>query len=93
MNRFQKENGTLSWRKNHEILLIQPWGKDSFRVRSTLSPEILDTPWALLQPAVVKPCIEIKDSGALIQNGKITAKISPNGAIGFYRSADDSSII
>ena len=76
MNRFREENGALIWSKNHETVLIQPWGKDSLRVRSTISPEISDTLWALLNPISLKPRIEINDAGAVIQNGKIKAKIS-----------------
>ena len=36
MNRFREDNGALIWSKNHETVLIQPWGKDSLRVRSTI---------------------------------------------------------
>ena len=70
MNRFQEENGALIWSKNHETLMIQPWGKDSLRVRSTILPEIIDTLWALLTPVKVKAKIEINDNGAQLRNGK-----------------------
>jgi alpha-D-xyloside xylohydrolase len=93
MNRFREENGALVWSKNHETLMIQPWGQDSLRVRSTMTPEITDTLWALLTPAKVKSRIEINDAGALLKNGKITAKISSEGAISFFKNADDSVLL
>jgi alpha-D-xyloside xylohydrolase len=80
MNRFFEENDSLIWRKNHETVLIQPWGKNSLRIRSTISPEIVDTFWALLNPDTLKPRIEVHNDNALIENGKIKAKISPDGA-------------
>ena len=93
MNRFREENGALIWKKNHETVSIQPWGKDSLRVRSTISPRISDSLWALLNPVVSIPRIEIDDSGAQIQNGKILAKISQDGAISFLKSADDTILL
>ena len=83
MNWFREEDGKLIWEKNHETVQIQPWGNDSLRLRSTLSPEITDTLWALLNPVTIKPHIEINDAGAIIQNGKIKAKISQDGRITF----------
>ncbi len=34
MNYFSEENGALVFRENGETLRIEPWGRDSFRVRS-----------------------------------------------------------
>jgi alpha-D-xyloside xylohydrolase len=93
MNWFREEDGKLIWEKNHETVQIQPWGNDSLRLRSTLSPEITDTLWALLNPVTTKAHIEINDAGAIIQNGKIKAKISQDGRIIFLKSGDDSVIL
>ena len=93
MNGFREESKTLVWEKNHETVLIQPWGKDSLRVRSTMSPGIVDTPGALLSPVTLEPRIEIHDNGALIQNGKIKAEISKDGQISFSKSTDDTVLL
>lgn len=90
---FREENKTLVWEKNHETVLIQPWGKDSLRVRSTMSSGIVDTPGALLSLATLEPRIEIHNDGALIQNGKIKAEISKDGQISFLKSADDTVLL
>ena len=93
VNGFREENKTLVWERNHETVLIQPWGKDSLRVRSTMSPGIVDAPGALLSPVASEPRIEIHDNGALIQNGKIKAEISKDGHICFLKSADDTVLL
>ena len=93
MNWFRQENGKLIWEKNHETLTIQPWGKDSLRVKSTIYPETEDKLWALLEPLNLKPRIEINDISALIHNGKITAKVSPDGRISFLKSSDYSVLL
>ena len=49
-NMFREENKTLIWERDPETVLIQPWGRDSFRVRSTISAGIADTHGALLVP-------------------------------------------
>ena len=36
---FSKEDGCLVVKGNGEKLRIEPWGKDAFRVRSTMYPE------------------------------------------------------
>lgn len=93
MNRFREENKTLVWERDHETILIQPWGKDSLRVRSTMSPGIVDTSGALLSPVTLEPRIEIHDNGALIQNAKIKAEISKDGQISFLKSTDDTVLL
>ena len=37
--RFQTKNGVLIAQVNGETLRIEPWGKDSLRVRATMLPE------------------------------------------------------
>jgi alpha-D-xyloside xylohydrolase len=93
MNWFHEEDGKLIWQKNHELLQIEPWENDSLRIRSTLSPRIEERRWALLNPVKITPKIEITEDGATIQNGKIKAKISPAGAVTYFKSADDSVLL
>ena len=93
MDWFRRENDKLIWEKNHEMLTIQPWGKNSLRVKASIYQETNDRPWALLTPAKSTSHIEIKDTGALIRNGKITAGVSPEGRITFLKSADQSVLL
>ena len=80
MQFFSKENEKLVFRGNGETLLIEPWGKDSLRVRSVFIGEIKDSSAALLSPDENEHRVSIKvgDSEtdfrrASITNGKITA--------------------
>ena len=45
--RFQTKNGVLIAQANGETLRIEPWGKDSLRVRATMLPEFSGKDWAL----------------------------------------------
>ena len=47
--RFQTKNGVLIAQANGETLRIEPWGKDSLRVRATMLPEFSGKDWALTE--------------------------------------------
>jgi alpha-D-xyloside xylohydrolase len=93
VNWFYQKEGKLIWEKNQETLTIQPWGHDGLRVKSTKNPDAGDTLWALLQPETKKSSITLDDQGALIQNGKISAKIPMDGRIIFLKSAGKSVLL
>ncbi|MDR0656253.1 MAG: glycoside hydrolase family 31 protein [Treponema sp.] len=93
---FIKEQNRLMYRYDAEKLVIEPWGENSFRVRSTKLAEMpgctekagLDSgntdDWALLPQKSCNTDIKISDEGASIKNGKIEAKISKIGQIRIY---------
>jgi len=90
MKGFRKENDRLIWEMNHETVWIQPWGRDSLRVRSTKRSKIEENlPGALLNQTTLEPYIGIHDEGAWIRNGKIKAEISRDGRIRFLKSPND----
>ena len=93
MRGFRIEGDILIWEMNHETVMIQPWGRDSLRVRSTINPKIHDEPSALLPPKKSKPNIQVEDGRAYIENGRIKAEISEKGRIRFLRSRDNSILL
>ncbi len=85
MNCFRKEGNKLVFRYDAEKLWIEPWGKNSFRVRSTKMAEMPLEDWALSEP--VEECVTdiiIMEKLATIVNGKIKAAISNYGRMTFY---------
>jgi alpha-D-xyloside xylohydrolase len=83
---FHQENSSLVREHSGEKLVIQSWGKDSLRVRSTMRPEFENEDWALLPgPRSESASIVIANDGsASITNGRITARIDPRGQIAFF---------
>ena len=86
MQFFSEENGKLIFRGNGEMLVIEPWGRNSLRVRSVFLGDVIDQSAALLPPdekmhevKVVthdeKDTKDPRDSyrSASITNGKIAA--------------------
>lgn len=71
-------------RKDKELLQIEPWGKNSFRIRATQRHEFIeDDVSSLLAVAEVPVEIQEKDGVTWITNGKLTVKISPTGKLTF----------
>ncbi len=102
--RVSRVRDALVYRHNSELLVIEPWGCDGLRVRSTIGAEILDTPWALTE--AVRNCpddlsFDITSTHADIRNGKISARIrdisagipdvpySEKGRLQFFRHEGD----
>lgn len=84
-NYFRVEEDCLVWEYNCEKLWIQPWGKNSLRVHSSMEGEInIPKDWALLPQEDCHPTIRIYENEAKIENGKIYAEIDVRGKITFY---------
>lgn len=96
---FETANGVLIARNGGEMLRIEPWGKNSLRIRATMLPELSNQAWALTETpesshAEVE-CHEVdhwvgdgtidKRESASITNGRICAVVNFAGVITFYR--------
>ena len=84
---FLEAKNALVFKKGNETLMIEPWGKDSFRVRSTLEPSFIDHDVALTEK--INHCtakIDVHEGGASIKNGILEAKLNNNGVISFYKN-------
>ena len=89
---FLEGKNVLVFKKGNETLMIEPWGKDSLRVRSTLDPAFIDRDWALTEKinhGTAK--VTITEQGGQITNGRLTAKLNNNGVLAFYK--DDKEIL
>ncbi len=92
---FRQEKNALLWQENHETLQIEPWGRDSLRIRSTAGSEIRnDVVSALLAPTSAGEAeITIDQNSAAIRNGKITARVSSDGTIGFFQAEGRAELL
>jgi alpha-D-xyloside xylohydrolase len=94
MQSFHRQQHTISWSQNNEIVRIEPWGRDSLRVRSTLCGELRDDLFSVLQPPLeVEVQITIDEQGATISNGALTAHISRSGRIRFFQTASGDELL
>ncbi|NEE00892.1 glycoside hydrolase family 31 protein [Phytoactinopolyspora halotolerans] len=71
---FQVDGLRLTWRGGGETVVVEPWGKDSVRVRSALGADVADTDWALLVPEPgthAAARLELDGDTAVLVNGRI----------------------
>lgn len=94
MKGFRQQQNALLWENKHEILQIEPWGRDSLRVRTTINTGIRDDLFSvLLPPADTGVQIAIEEGGASISNGAITATVSPEGSIRFSNTDNGAELL
>jgi alpha-D-xyloside xylohydrolase len=94
MQGFRQQKNTLLWEQNHELVQIAPWGRDSLRVRATVSAGIRDDLLSILYPpAETDTQITIGEEGATIHNGALTASISPEGIIRFSNTVSGAELL
>lgn len=70
---MRQENQCLIYESNGERLQVEPWGRDSFRVRSVMMGEPEDTRYALLEPAHCEVQMTVEEYRSEIRNGKLRA--------------------
>jgi alpha-D-xyloside xylohydrolase len=71
MNAFEVGPDSVTWRGDGETLVVQAWGRNSVRVRSVPSGEVVDTEFGLLAPEVVPAEVDAEDGVATLANGDI----------------------
>jgi alpha-D-xyloside xylohydrolase len=89
MDLFREENGKLIYHYDAEEVFIEPWGKNSFRVRAFKTGGIKEKNWALSEQEYIEPQITMDKAGAVIRNGAIIAKITSKGKLLFYNGRDE----
>jgi alpha-D-xyloside xylohydrolase len=84
MGIFSKEQNILCYRHDAEKLRIEPWGRNSLRVRSTKMPQLPEEDFALIAQDNGEAEITITKTSATIKNGRAVIKISEVGKMEFY---------
>jgi alpha-D-xyloside xylohydrolase len=91
---FQQAGSRLVWRFKEQILWLEPWGRDSLRVRATTLPEMPLRDWSLLPPEKTSARISIGKDCARVVNGRLTATIdAKSGRVRFFKSGGKEPLV
>ncbi len=82
----------LEYSSGHERLRLEAWGEDSVRVRASQAQLPEDLPGALISPRP-SPSAGATSDGATLVNGKLRARLSPDGLVSFWRSDDGRELL
>lgn len=81
---IREEKGKLIYHFDAEELWIEPWGRNSVRVRATKQAVMPDEDWALLKAEETNARVQISEQGAELVNGKLKVMLSAGGKITMY---------
>ena len=81
---FERDGNALCYRYEAERLRIEPWGKNSLRVRAWKQAQLDPQDWALLPQEDCECTIEVREDGGSIVNGNIRAELNLIGKLTFY---------
>jgi alpha-D-xyloside xylohydrolase len=91
---FIRNGNRLVWLFKEQTLWVEPWGKDSVRVRATTLAEMPVRDWSLLPPNKSSVKIYIEKKSARLVNGKLTATIdAKSGRIRFFKSGSSEPLV
>ncbi|GHP00178.1 hypothetical protein KSF_102250 [Reticulibacter mediterranei] len=95
MQLFRQQNNKPLWENHSNKLQVEPWGRDSLRVRSTISAEIRDDLFSILLPPSSDTDVQITigEEGATISNGALTATISLQGILRFSNTTSGTQLL
>ncbi len=102
MQGFRQHDNILICELYGETLQIEPWGRDSLRVRATMGQAIRsDLPGALLEPATAEAQILLGPESATIRNGQIAAELVlpkgnqgyPQAGLRFFNAATKAELV
>jgi alpha-D-xyloside xylohydrolase len=84
---FEQIGSRLLWRWKEQILWVEPWGRDSLRVRATTLAEMPQREWSLLPAGKSAPKVAIADGVARLTNGRLQADIdAKSGRVRFFKT-------
>ena len=100
--KFVNDNGALVFYHQGEMVRIEAWGEDSFRVRSAMASRFTGNDWALTETVDKKEAqITITEEDhwvgdgtidkkeiASITNGRIKAVVNFAGILSFYKDEE-----
>jgi len=87
---FTQVGNALRWENEGEVFLIEPYGENTLRFRSSKSLHISDENWTILPQPAVQADIRIMEGKAIITNGNIRAEIQENsGTITYFNQKNE----
>jgi alpha-D-xyloside xylohydrolase len=91
---FEKIGTRLVWRLKEQTLWVEPWGKDSIRIRTTTLAEMPQRDWSLLPPKKSSVKISIEPNATKLANGKLTATIdAKSGRVRFFKTGSNEPLV
>ena len=86
MGVFQVQGNKIIFQKRDELVIVEPWGKDSLRFKSSPNARLTNEDWNLLPQSETDCTVTLDNDKATITNGKISAEMFSSGKIVYYKN-------
>jgi alpha-D-xyloside xylohydrolase len=83
-----RENRII-FQKRDELAVIEAWGADCLRFRSSPNARLTDENWNLLAQPQTSCSAVVEGDRAVITNGKISAEMFPSGKVVYYKDGKE----
>ena len=89
MSELFKRDNAIEWHFDRQTLRIEPWGKNSLRVRATQRGAFSENLWALLPVTSQQASISEGKESLTIRNGNLSATVNSKGQLAFHNQRGD----
>lgn len=93
MTHLRLDGDALERVEGQEILRIEPWGRDSVRVRVAMNAIRDDVPHALLAPKPAEVSIEMEGNCATVVNGSLSVEVTAKGHLRFLDTGSGAELL
>ncbi len=83
------QENRIIFQKRDELAVIEAWGADCLRFRSSPNARLSDENWNLLVQPQTSCSAVVEGDRAVITNGKISAEMFSSGKVVFYRDGKE----
>ncbi len=78
------DDNKLYYRYNHETVLVEPWGKNAFRIRAWKQGERPQENWALTESVSSLATLRKEDDVWIVTNGKLSIQLTSGGKLSAF---------
>ncbi len=79
------QGNKICFQKRDEIAVLEAWGKDTLRFRSTPNSSLAEENWNLLVQEEAKCTVTLENNRAVIVNGILSAEVDNNGKVTYFK--------
>ncbi len=83
------QSNRIQFQKRDETVVIEPWGRDCLRFRSTPNGKLTEENWNLLPQEGTDCNTALEEKKAVIVNGKLSAEITDAGKVVYYKEGKE----
>lgn len=83
------QGNKIIFQRRDELAVLEPWGEDSLRFKSSPNARIMEENWNLISQKETHSTTVMEKDKAIITNGKLSAEIFSSGKVVYYKNGKE----